>query len=290
MKTTLLTIFSLSIICNLSIGQQNYDDFDGNKFQIFGQYNGTLDSTFINPGADTINSSLMCAKYDRADSVQYDNIRLYPITKLVDVTPYATNLGSPPKIKMMLYTTAPVGTKVEIQLGIKSDNNYPSGVHSIYRDSTTTQNEWEELVFDFVQIPPGALVGPTQVDKITLFFSPFSFNNDVYYFDDLTGPNLYSAINVEVVTPIENYFLDQNFPNPAFNKTTINYSLPFKGHVSLKLYDCLGKKVSTLVDQNQDSGEYKFKLNTADLSGGNYFYVLQVGEFIETKRMTILKL
>ena len=290
MKKALLVIFTLSFYSSLSFGQQNYDDFDGNKFQIFGSSNGTLDSTFINPGVDTINSSLMCAKYERADSVQYDNIKMYPMIKLVDVTPYATNIGTLPKIKMKLYTTAPVGTRVELQLGIKSDNNFPSGVHSIYRDSTTTQNEWEELVFDFVQIPSGALVGPTQVDKITLFFSPFSLNDDIYYFDDLTGPNLFSAINVETITATGNYFLNQNFPNPAINQTTINYSLPFKDHVSLKLYNYLGMEVCTLVDQKQSSGEYNFTLNTTNISSGNYFYVLQVGEFIETKKMIILKL
>ena len=192
MKKTQLLISTLLLTTGLAFGQQKYDDFEGNKFQIFGASNGKLDSACANPGAKGINTSAKCVKYTRAKEVKYDNIKIYPKAKLVDVSPFATYVGTPPKIKVKIYSTAPVGTKVELQLGKKGDNNYPSGVHSQYEAITTVQNAWEELTFTFSQIPKGSLVASTEVDQITLLFSPNSTSGDTFYFDDLIGPALAS--------------------------------------------------------------------------------------------------
>jgi hypothetical protein len=155
------------------------------KFRRFGPRNGTLDSISQNPAKS---SAQPVAKYDRSNNVSFDNIKIYPTRRLSDVSQYATYAGNPPKITMKLYSSAPVGTKVEIQLGKKSDDNYPSGVHSQYEAYTTNQNEWEELTFKFSQIPKGSKVKPTEIDKITLLFSPNSKTSDTYYFDDLKAP------------------------------------------------------------------------------------------------------
>ena len=161
-------------------GQQNYDDFDGNKFQNFGFSSGVLDSVFVNPQADGINSSSKCAKYKRASTVKYDVILMYPNRKLIDVSMYSTHIGTSEKIKMKVYTTAPPGTLIELQLGIRSDNNYPTGIHSQYQTKTTIQNNWEELTFAFSQIPEGSLAGQNSIDKLILLFSPGSYNDDTY--------------------------------------------------------------------------------------------------------------
>jgi len=77
--------------------------------------------------------------------------------KLADVSPFATYLGIPPKIKMKIYTTAPVGTLVEILLGSKNGNNdYPAGTNSQYQAYTTVSNGWQQLEFKFSQIPQGS--------------------------------------------------------------------------------------------------------------------------------------
>jgi hypothetical protein len=83
--------------------------------------------------------------------------------------------------------------------------------------------------------------------------------------------------------------LTQNFPNPFNPNTIINYQLPISNFVSLKVYDALGKEVATLVNQKQNSGSYEVEFNGEGLPSGIYFYKLEAGDFVETKRMILLK-
>jgi hypothetical protein len=194
MKKALLIIATgflfYALLPGTAFCQTNFDDFDGNKRQHFGLIKGILDSSAANPRTNSVNPSPRCAKYDRATGGRYGFIKMYPLRKLSDVSSYATHTGTPQKMKLKVYTSAPVGTLVEIQLGRKGDDNYPAGVHSQYQAYTTVRNAWEELTFTFSQIPEGSLVAPTDVDKITLLFYPNSSNTDTYYFDDLTGPSM----------------------------------------------------------------------------------------------------
>ncbi|MCS7013210.1 MAG: T9SS type A sorting domain-containing protein [Chloroherpetonaceae bacterium] len=83
--------------------------------------------------------------------------------------------------------------------------------------------------------------------------------------------------------------LFQNYPNP-FNPTTmIGYSLPVASEVSLKVYDMLGREVATLVSGRQAAGEYQVSFTATGLSSGIYFYRLQAGNFVETKKMMLVK-
>jgi hypothetical protein len=91
-----------------------------------------------------------------------------------------------------------------------------------------------------------------------------------------------------LISPKE-YQLAQNYPNP-FNPTTkISYSIPQRGIVTLKVYDILGNEVSTLVNEEQSAGNYEVDFNAARLSSGIYFYKLQTENFVETKKMILLK-
>ena len=89
---------------------------------------------------------------------------------------------------MKVYTTAPVGTLIEIQLGKREGIAYPDGTHSQFQARTTVSNAWEELVFTYAVTPKDSRTSASQVDQITVVFNPNSATNDVYYFDDLTGP------------------------------------------------------------------------------------------------------
>jgi hypothetical protein len=97
-----------------------------------------------------------------------------------------------------------------------------------------------------------------------------------------------------VVTPPERFELYQNYPNP-FNPTTlINYQLPENGYVSLKVYDVLGKEVSTLVNEYKEAGYYQASFNASNLSSGVYFYQLDVKEkdgkvFTARKKFMLMK-
>ena len=85
--------------------------------------------------------------------------------------------------------------------------------------------------------------------------------------------------------------LEQNYPNPFNPNTIISYQLPTRTHVSLKVYDLLGREVATLVDEFQNAGTYNSQLSIINyqLSSGVYFYRLQAGEFVQTKKMIVLK-
>ncbi|MBX3007232.1 MAG: T9SS type A sorting domain-containing protein [Melioribacteraceae bacterium] len=112
-----------------------------------------------------------------------------------------------------------------------------------------------------------------------------------------------SGINVDyatllletVVTSVEGeeipagYALDQNYPNPFNPTTTIKYSIPKESQVSLKIYDVLGREVMTLMDAKQNAGKYDITFNASKLASGVYIYRIIAGDFVQTKKMMLLK-
>ncbi|MDP7037235.1 MAG: choice-of-anchor B family protein, partial [Candidatus Marinimicrobia bacterium] len=96
------------------------------------------------------------------------------------------------------------------------------------------------------------------------------------------------ATGDESIIP-ENYELKQNYPNP-FNPTTqIQYELPHSGNTTLKLYNTLGVEVMTLTNAFRNAGTHVVPFNGTDLPSGIYFYQLRSGDFIKTRKMSLLK-
>ncbi|MGE5861224.1 MAG: T9SS type A sorting domain-containing protein, partial [Ignavibacteria bacterium] len=85
------------------------------------------------------------------------------------------------------------------------------------------------------------------------------------------------------------FSLQQNYPNPFNPGTKIIYSIPQASFVTLKIYDILGNEVATLVNEEKSLGNYEAEFNAANLSAGIYFYKLQAGDFVQTKKMILLK-
>lgn len=83
--------------------------------------------------------------------------------------------------------------------------------------------------------------------------------------------------------------LEQNYPNPFNPSTKISWQSPVSGHQTLKVYDVLGNEVATLVNEFTNAGNYKIDFNASALSSGVYFYKLQAGSFIQTKKMILIK-
>jgi hypothetical protein len=97
-----------------------------------------------------------------------------------------------------------------------------------------------------------------------------------------------SAEQVNSLIP-QNFALAQNYPNP-FNPTTkISWQSPVGSHQTLKVYDVLGNEVATLVDEFREAGRYEIEFDASTLSSGVYFYRLQAGSFVETKKMILLR-
>ncbi|MFN3872460.1 MAG: T9SS type A sorting domain-containing protein [Ignavibacterium sp.] len=85
------------------------------------------------------------------------------------------------------------------------------------------------------------------------------------------------------------FVLYQNYPNPFNPSTKISWQSPVSSHQTLKVYDVLGNEVATLVDEFRDAGRYEIEFDASILSSGIYFYRLQAGSFIQTKKMILIK-
>lgn len=85
------------------------------------------------------------------------------------------------------------------------------------------------------------------------------------------------------------YQLEQNYPNPFNPVTTIRYSVPKEGQVSLKVYNILGQEVVTLVDQQQSAGTYEVKFGAPNMASGMYFYTLEADGVKLTRKMMLVK-
>jgi hypothetical protein len=112
------------------------------------------------------------------------------------------------------------------------------------------------------------------IDDISIYVSK---NSNLTY-SEYVIKNLPSHIN-----------LSQNYPNPFNPSTTIKYSLPHQSNVTLKVFDVLGSKVTTLVNKVQSQGNYEVEFDGAELTSGIYFYRLQSGDFVETRKMLFMK-
>jgi gluconolactonase len=89
--------------------------------------------------------------------------------------------------------------------------------------------------------------------------------------------------------PRKSFKLENNYPNPFNPSTTISFEIPAAGYTTMKIYNSLGREVSTLVNGIKEAGRYSILYNSGDLASGVYFYRLSSGFFSETKSMILLK-
>jgi len=155
-----------------------------------------------------------------------------------------------------------------------------------------------------------------KTDQFTTSFIDSSITDTTYIYSDLQNGQHYwwrvKAFNslgwgdfsevrtIDIIVSVEEdnqlptvFGLEQNYPNP-FNPTTkikysIKYSIPDLSFVSLKIFDVLGNEIETLVNEERPIGIYEVELNASGLPSGVYFYQLNTGTFVETKKMILLK-
>ena len=196
-------------------------------------------------------------------------------------------------------------------LKITNDNNRPRLVWAPYWNQSDTYNY--KIYRKVETIPPSRppvqyqllteLTGYPSVLSYTDYYFQIGGNSLVasYYVvptlpDGYTGPNsnvvssnvlLYKNQSTEIVT--NKFNLSQNYPNPFNPSTTISWQSPVSGHQTLKVYDVLGNEVATLVSEFRNAGNYEVDFDASKLSSGVYFYKLQAVDFVQTKKMLLMK-
>jgi endoglucanase len=126
------------------------------------------------------------------------------------------------------------------------------------------------------------------IDKFEIVSEHHSLSGIEIWFDEISIVDSLSVGIDDPLSSIIKYELKQNFPNPFNPTTTINYSIPEKGIVKLKIYDVLGKNVETIVSKEQIAGNYDVYFDASKLTSGVYFYQLQFQDKVK-KKLILLK-
>ncbi len=122
-------------------------------------------------------------------------------------------------------------------------------------------------------------------DIVTITYpNPIQFGVDKYTFST-AGP----FVSVNDKQKISSYQLFQNYPNPFNPITIIKYSIPQTQNVTIKVFGILGNEITTLVNKEMPAGNYEIKFDGKKFASGIYFYRLQAGDFIQTRKMILLK-
>ncbi len=175
------------------------------------------------------------------------------------------------------------------------------GIESIFPNSEGTAIYLYETYFDTTNNlgklkgkPVGVEYLGTDHKSVVLSFPLYYMNFDqakalienilINKFKEVTDVNEEQSSSVPT-----GFALIQNYPNPFNPSTVISYQLPFGSHTTLKVYNVLGKEIVTLVDEEKPAGIYEVEFNAKGLSSGVYFYKLQAGNSVETKKMILLR-
>ena len=126
--------------------------------------------------------------------------------------------------------------------------------------------------------PPSATLGVTNYD--------INANHELWEF--FKQSSLTTDVGTDPGTPA-GFVLSPNYPNPFNPSTTIRYTLPASSEVRLSVFDTLGREVSVLVNGRRDAGDHDVKFDASGLASGVYYYRLQSGPFIATRKLLFVK-
>ena len=223
-------------------------------------------------------------------------------------TPSATNyqagyigfalLSTPQNVGLTALTIQPLdGTHGSTGLWIKNDEVMWNAMNNGFRD-TVVQNSNISVVMGSGPIP----FQKWRTNSVTSAIV-FASDLDTLMINKLNAQILYDSLMREIDNPTivqrenplpSNFYLEDAYPNPFNPSTTIIFQIPRESWVTLKIYDILGKEVTTLIDGITTSGIHKVVFDSRNntnghISSGVYFYRLQVGEYSATKKLALLK-
>ncbi|MBK9228669.1 MAG: T9SS type A sorting domain-containing protein [Ignavibacteria bacterium] len=169
--------------------------------------------------------------------------------------------------------------------GVGWNQSYPA-----YRRTFTTTGPVNVLPGDTQHIVVAQVIaaGSNYLNSVTKLKQKAASSQQFY--DNYFANVPIGLTNSDLLLPYS-YELEQNFPNPFNAGTVISFSLPLKSFVTLKIFDLLGREITTLLSKDLPPGKYRFGFSpdTYGLSSGAYFYIISAGEFRKSLRMIVLK-
>ena len=181
--------------------------------------------------------------------------------------------------------TAEIKKANEIQLNWSTATEVNSQKFEIQR--SVDKNNWTVLSSVNAAGNSNAKVNYSYTDKSRL-------SQGVYYYrlkqyDNDGASKELNTIEVNYNNIPSAFGLNQNYPNPFNPSTKISFQVAEKSNVNVSVYDILGNKVTTLVNETKTPGQYEISFDASHLSSGVYFYKMQADKFVVTKKMTVIK-
>ena len=258
--------------------------FTGNKsfsYERYGAIQSQTDRLFFDGGVSAVNPNA------ETKTIKLLNIinetmqeKLFVVRSLELAQNDSVKIENPDsnKVKLISYGTA---KSYDVEINYVTENGIGRfGDFSVPLTENTSHTfipEWTDLTNTELQVLVDIGNDGTIDDTLTLF-------------NQVTGLQ-----NQGSLQPNE-FRLEQNYPNPFNPNTKIKYTIPNVSQsgvegsrVQLKVYDVLGNEVATLVNESKPAGTYEIEFNASNLSSGVYFYKLQAGSFVETRKMILLK-
>ena len=202
--------------------------------------------------------------------------------------------------KIQYFPFLEIDNEGELNILYYDDRNTTSDSTDVFLSrSTDGGNTWVEYSIKNSRFKPKPILGGSstyQGDHIALLSS--GDNLHAFWMADYSGiyqvwlatidKNVLS-VNDDVDNPVNSYNLFQNYPNPFNPGTTFKYSIPTQSNVTIKVYDIIGNEIETLINEEKSAGTYELNWSADQITSGIYFYRLQAGSYIETKKMVHLR-
>jgi plastocyanin len=244
--------------------------------------NGTAPGTSLPPGAaawdSPINSTTTTYSYVITVAGEYDYVCVFHYPTM----PAGIIMASPLPVELVSFTGSVTGNIVNLNWQTASEKNNRG-----FEIQRRNGNNWEKI--GFVQghgtTPEKNLysykdnVTNIQQDELHYRLKQIDFSGTFEYSSELL---------ISKLIPAE-FNLSQNYPNPFNPSTQINYSIPTNSDVILKVYDAVGKEVTTLVNEEDAPGNYQVIFDASKFASGIYYYTINAGSFTQTRKMILMK-
>ena len=198
---------------------------------------------------------------------------------------YVVKIDSPVPVELTSFSG--FYDKNKVTLGWITSSELNNQGFDVERASSLTSplQEWKKIGF--------VSGNGTTTETNSYQFIDNSISSNKYYYRlkqvDFDGTFEYSNVVEVDINTVAEFSLNQNYPNPFNPSTKISFTLPQTANVKLSVFNLLGEKVAELVNEVKSSGFYEVDFNGTDLTSGMYLYRLEAGEFVSTRKMTLIK-